>query len=62
MAEPKDMYRCQVNNCGYLYDPDRGDKRAKIPPHTPFDALPEDWHCPVCKASKKSFKSLADES
>lgn len=58
MAEPKDMYRCQVNNCGYVYDPDRGDKRAKIPAGTPFVQLPEDWHCPVCKASKKSFKSM----
>lgn len=58
MAEAKDMYRCQVNNCGYMYDPDRGDKRAKIPAGTPFASLPEDWHCPVCKASKKSFKSM----
>lgn len=58
MAEPKDMYRCQVNNCGYVYDPDRGDKRAKIPAGTRFEDLPEDWHCPVCKASKKSFQSM----
>lgn len=59
MAEPKDMYRCQVNNCGYVYDPDRGDKRAKIPAGTPFSDLPAEWHCPVCKASKKSFVSMA---
>lgn len=58
MAEAKDMYRCQVNNCGYIYDPDRGDKRAKIPAGTSFADLPDEWHCPVCKASKKSFKSM----
>lgn len=60
MAEAQDMFRCQINNCGFIYDPDRGDKRAKIPAGTAFKDLPEDWHCPVCKASKKSFKCMAD--
>ncbi len=59
MAEPKDMYRCQVSNCGYVYDPDRGDKRAKIAGGTKFEDLPEEWHCPVCKSTKKSFVSMA---
>ncbi len=58
MAEPKDMWRCQVANCGYLYDPDRGDKRAKIAAGTKFEDLPEEWCCPVCKARKKSFQNL----
>ena len=56
MADPKDMYRCPVSNCGYVYDPDRGDKRRKIPAGTRFEDLPEDWTCPVCGASKKNFK------
>ena len=43
MADPKDMYRCPVSNCGYVYDPDRGDKRRKIPAGTRFEDLPEDW-------------------
>ncbi|MEE0814311.1 MAG: rubredoxin, partial [Desulfovibrio fairfieldensis] len=25
MADPKDIWRCQMVNCGYMYDPDRGD-------------------------------------
>ncbi len=58
MADPKDMYRCQVANCGFVYDPDRGDKRKKIPAGTQFDELAEDWCCPVCKATKKSFVSM----
>ena len=62
MAEPKDMWRCQVANCGYVYDPDLGDKRGKIPPGTTFEDLPDDWHCPVCKASKKTFRRLTDEN
>ncbi len=58
MAEPKDMYRCQIANCGYVYDPDRGDKRAKIAAGVKFEDLPETWHCPVCKATKKTFVAM----
>lgn len=59
MADPKDMYQCQMTNCGCLYDPDRGDRKGKIPKGTPFNALPDDWKCPVCGASRKMFKPLA---
>lgn len=60
MADPKDMWRCQMTNCGYVYDPDRGDKRGKIAPGVKFEDLPEDWKCPICKAGKKSFRSMAE--
>ena len=53
MAEARDMWRCQMVNCGYVYDPDRGDKRHKIPAGTKFEALPDDWRCPVCGAARK---------
>ena len=56
MADPKDMYRCPVSNCGYVYDPDRGDKRRKIPAGTRF----EDRTCPVCGASTTNFKPLSE--
>ncbi len=58
MAEPKDMWRCQVANCGFVYDPDRGDKRAKIAPGVKFEELPEEWKCPVCKATRKTFQAM----
>ncbi len=61
MSDPENIWRCQVTNCGYMYDPDRGDKRRKIPPGTAFEDLPEDWRCPVCGAAKKSFRRLSDE-
>lgn len=61
MTDPKDMWRCQTVNCGYVYDPDRGDRRMKIPKGTLFEALPDDWVCPICKVGKKLFRSLADE-
>lgn len=60
MSDPAEMYRCQTGNCGYVYDPARGDKRGKIPPGVRFEDLPEDWRCPVCGAGKKAFKSLAE--
>jgi rubredoxin len=49
------MWICQTANCGYIYNPAKGDKKGKILPATPFEKLPEDWRCPVCGASKKSF-------
>ena len=59
MADPKDMYQCQVSNCGYVYDPDRGDAKGKIPAGTAFKDLPDDWQCPHCGSSKKTFRPLA---
>lgn len=58
MAEPKDMWHCQTTNCGYIYNPDKGDRKGKIPKGTLFEALPPDWRCPICGASKKMFRSL----
>ncbi|MGD2269748.1 MAG: rubredoxin [Desulfobacterales bacterium] len=59
MADPKDMYQCQTVNCGCIYDPDRGDRKGKIPRGTQFKEMPDDWCCPVCGAGKKRFKPLA---
>lgn len=60
MAKPEEMYQCQATaTCGYIYNPDKGDRKGKIPKGTPFADLPDDWKCPSCGASKKSFKPLA---
>ena len=56
--DPKAMYQCQVSNCGYIYRPDKGDRKSKTPAGTSFADLPDDWHCPVCGAGKKMFKKL----
>lgn len=58
MSEPKDMFRCPIANCGYVYDKDRGDKRNKIPAGTDFADLPDEWKCPVCKCSKTKFECM----
>ena len=59
MANPEDMWQCQTLNCGYIYDPDRGDRKGKIPKGTQFEDLPADWKCPICGAGKKMFRPLA---
>ncbi len=46
-------YICNV--CGYIYDPAKGDPDHGVSPGTSFEALPEDWVCPVCGAGKESF-------
>ena len=45
-------------NCGYIYDPANGDEMNNIAPGTAFDALPDDWVCPLCYASKEVFDPL----
>ncbi len=46
-------YVCDI--CGYVYDPNEGDPDSNIPAGTSFDALPDEWLCPVCGASKDDF-------
>ncbi len=41
--------------CSMIYNPVEGDPDSGIAPGTPFEALPEDWSCPICGASKKTF-------
>ena len=58
MAKPEEMYQCQGTNCGYICNPDKGDRKNKIPKGTQFSDLPDDYKCPICGASKKAFKPL----
>ncbi|MEB3178856.1 MAG: rubrerythrin family protein [Nostocaceae cyanobacterium] len=41
--------------CSMIYDPVVGDPDSGIAPGTPFEAIPDDWHCPICGAVKKMF-------
>lgn len=58
MSGVNEMWQCQTSNCGYIYNPLKGDKKGKIAKGTSFMDLPDDWKCPVCGASKKAFKVL----
>ncbi len=41
--------------CSMIYDPVEGDPDSGIAPGTPFEEIPDDWHCPICGAAKKLF-------
>lgn len=49
-----EKYECTI--CGYIYDPEKGDPEHGINPGTPFDALPDEWVCPLCGAAKDMFE------
>lgn len=42
--------------CGYIYDPAEGDEDGGIAPGTAFEAIPDDWLCPVCGVTKEEFE------
>ena len=52
------MKRYICANCGYVYDPEKGDPMNGIPPGTAFDDLPEAWVCPMCYAARSQFDEL----
>ncbi len=58
MNQELDMYRCRTTNCGYIYNSEKGDRKGKIQKGIRFADLPEDWKCPICGASKKSFDPM----
>ena len=51
-----EKWECLV--CGYVYDPEAGDPDSGIEPGTPFEAVPDDWVCPDCGASKDMFEKM----
>ncbi len=50
--------KCRI--CGYVYNPEKGDPLRMISPGIPFEKLPDDWRCPVCKYSKAHFIILKE--
>ena len=43
-------------NCGYIYDPEKGDPLEGIEPGTSFEGLPDGWLCPDCGVGKDEFE------
>ena len=54
--ENKDKFLCEA--CPYIYDPEKGDPEGGIQPGTPFEDIPDDWLCPICKLDKTHFKKI----
>lgn len=44
-----------------IYDPVAGDPDSGIAPGTPFEEIPDNWECPICGASKKTFKPFEEK-
>lgn len=53
-----EKYKCDI--CGYVYDPEAGDPENGIPAGTPFEELPEDWTCPLCRVGKDMFSKTEE--
>lgn len=51
-----DKYVCDI--CGWEYDPAVGDPDNGIAPGTPFEALPDDFVCPLCAVGKDQFSKV----
>lgn len=49
-------YMCLL--CGYIYDEEQGAPEDGIAPGTKWEAIPEDWLCPVCGAAKADFEMI----
>jgi rubredoxin len=54
------MKKWKCNVCGYVYDPEKGDPDGGIEPGTHFDAVPDDWECPVCGVKKGEFEEVQE--
>ncbi|MBU3012743.1 rubredoxin [Polaribacter vadi] len=51
-----EVYQCQ--DCFTIYDEAYGDVTQNIAPETLFTALPENYECPLCEASKSNFEKV----
>ncbi|MBH8562481.1 rubrerythrin family protein [Nostoc sp. CENA67] len=48
--------------CSMIYDPVVGDPDSGIAPGTPFEEIPDDWKCPICGATKKTFQPFEEKA
>jgi rubredoxin len=62
MKKSTGKHKC--SNCDWEYDEAKGDAMmigGMIQPGTTFEVLPNNWRCPVCRASKDSFAEVVEE-
>jgi rubredoxin len=52
------MSKWECSICGYIYDPEIGDPDNDIAAGTSFEALPDNWECPLCGAPKEDFNPV----
>jgi rubredoxin len=49
-------YMCVI--CGYVYEEEKGDANAGLPPGTKWGDVPLSWRCPDCGAGKEDFEMV----
>jgi len=49
-----EKWRCKV--CDWIYDPATGDSDNGVAVGTAWEAVPENWVCPICGAGKDDFE------
>ena len=54
------MEKWQCTVCGYVYDPEKGDRDNDVDPGTAFEDVPDDWICPDCGAPKDQFEKMSE--
>ncbi|MGD8909609.1 MAG: FAD-dependent oxidoreductase [Chromatiales bacterium] len=59
MSDP--AYRRWIcDACGYIYDEAKGDPDSGLAPGTRFEAIPDDWLCPLCGLTKADLRLLPE--
>ena len=61
LKEPSPFATFVCNGCGYEYDPQIGDPEQDVSMGTLFEALPEEWICPLCGEEKDNFVQVGGE-
>lgn len=57
------MARYQCDDCGYIYDEDKGSTYEGFPPGTKWSQIPDNWSCPDCAVRDKAdFIQLDDNT
>lgn len=50
------VWQCRI--CGFIYDEAEGLPDEGIAPGTPWEDIPDDWHCPECGVAKDAFEMV----
>ena len=59
LEEDLSQNRFECRGCGYVYDPNEGLRKYKIPPGTPFLEIDQEiFRCPVCRARYGAYKDI----
>ena len=49
------MQKWLCAECGYVYEPEKGNPPNGVEADTQFEDVPESWLCPICGAPKSYF-------